>query len=52
MAHKWEKIETVAYFLFLVSKIIGWGLLPQNFKMPAPGEKNYDKPRQHIKSEI
>ena len=52
MANRWEKSGNSGIFSFLgLQNHLGWGLQPQNFKMPAPGKKSYDKHRQHIKNQ-
>ena len=52
MANSWEKSGNSGIFSFLgLQNHCGWGLQPQNFKMPAPGKKSYYKPRQHIKKQ-
>ena len=40
------KMETVADFIFLGSKITGWWLQPL-----APWKESYDKPKQFIKKQ-
>ena len=44
-----ETMETVAGFIFLVSKIIVDGDCSHEIKTFALWKKSYDKPRQHIK---
>ena len=44
----WEIMETVADFIFLVSKITADGDCSHKIKTLAPWKKSYDKPRQHI----
>ena len=46
-----EKVETVADFIFLGSKITADGDCNHKIKTLAPWEKSYDKPRQHIKKQ-
>ena len=47
-----EKMETVADFIFFVSKITADGdCIHEIKKMLAPWKKSYDKPRQHIKKQ-
>ena len=43
------KVETVANFIFLGSKITADGDCCHKIKMLAPWKKSYDKPRQCIK---
>ena len=44
-----NKMESVADFIFLGSKITGDGDCSHEIKMFAPWKKSYDKPRQRIK---
>ena len=47
-----EKMETVADFIFLGSKITADGDWSHEIKkMFAPWKKSYDRPRQHIKKQ-
>ena len=47
-----EKVETVAYFIFLSSKITADGDCSHEIKkMPTPWKESYDQPRQHIKKQ-
>ena len=47
-----EKVETVADFIFLVSKITADGDCSHEIKKAlAPWKKSYDQPRQHIKKQ-
>ena len=46
-----EKVETVADFLLLDSRITVDGDCNHEIKILAPWKKTYDKPRQHIKKE-
>ena len=46
-----EKMETVADFTFLGSKITGDSECSHEIKMLAPWKKTYDKPRQCIKKQ-
>ena len=47
-----EAMETVTDFIFLGSKITADGDCSQEIKrLPAPGKKSYDQPRQHIKKQ-
>ena len=46
-----EKMETVADFIFLVSKITTDGDCSHDIKTLALGKKSCDKPRQHIKKQ-
>ena len=43
-----EPVETVADFIFLVSKITADGDCSHEMKTLAPWKKSYDQPRQHI----
>ena len=45
-----EKVETVAYFMFLGSKITVNSDCSHEIKAIAPWKKSYDKPRQRIKT--
>ena len=45
------KMETVADFIFLGSKITLDGDCSHEIKTLAPWKKSYDKPRQHIKKQ-
>ena len=45
MANRWEKMETVADFIFLGSKSLQ--MVIEDMKL----KKSYDKPRQHIKKQ-
>ena len=47
-----ETVETVAYFIFLGSKITADGDRSQEIKMLTPWKESYDQPRQHIKKQI
>ena len=47
----WEKVETVADFIFLGSKITSDDDCRHEIKILAPWEKSYDKPRQCIKKQ-
>ena len=53
MAHNGETMETVRDFIFLGSKITTDGDCSHEIKRKilAAWEKNYDKPRQHIKNQ-
>ena len=44
-----EKVETVAVFIFLGSKITADGDCSHEIKTLAPWKKSYDQPRQCIK---
>ena len=44
-----EKVETVADFIFLGSKIMVDCDCSHEIKMLAPWKESYDKPRQHTK---
>ena len=44
-----KKVETVADFIFLGSKITADGDCSYEIKTLAPWKKSYDQPRQHIK---
>ena len=46
-----ETVETVAYFIFLGSKITADGDRSQEIKMLTPWKESYDQPRQHIKKQ-
>ena len=46
-----EKVEAVADFIFLDSKITADGDCSQEIKTVAPWKESYDKPRQHIKKQ-
>ena len=46
-----ETMETVTYFIFLVSKITADGDCSHEIKTLTPWKKNYDQPRQHIKKQ-
>ena len=46
-----EKLETVAYFLFLASKITVDGDYSHKIKSTFSLKENYDKPRQCIKKQ-
>ena len=46
-----EKMETVADFIFLGSKIIVDSDCSHEIKTLAPCNENYDKPRQHIQKQ-
>ena len=46
-----EKMETVADFISLSSKITVYHDCSQILKMLAPWKESYDKPRQHIKKQ-
>ena len=47
-----ETVEMVADFIFLGSKITADGDCSHEIKKtPAPWEKRYDQPRQHIKKQ-
>ena len=46
-----EKVETVADFIFLGSKITADGDCSHEIKTLAPWKKSYDQPRQHIKKQ-
>ena len=46
-----EKVETVADFIFLGSKIMVDCDCSHEIKMLAPWKKSYEKPRQHIKKQ-
>ena len=45
------KLETMADFVFLGSKIIADGDWSHEIKTLAPWKKSYDQPRQHIKKQ-
>ena len=45
------KVEAVTDFIFFSSKITVGSDCSHEIKMPAPGKKSYDKPRQHIKKQ-
>ena len=47
-----EKVETVADFIFLVSKITADGDCSPQLKDACFWKKSYDKPRQRIKKQI
>ena len=49
MAIDGETMERVTDFIFLSSNITVDGDCSHEIKMFAPWEKNYDKPREHIK---
>ena len=46
-----KKMETVTGFILLDSKITADGDCSHEIKMLAPWKKNYDKPRQCIKTQ-
>ena len=46
-----EKVETVADFIFMGSKITADGDCSHEIKSLAPGEENYEKLRQCIKEQ-
>ena len=46
-----KTVETVADFIFLVSKITADGDCSHEIKMLAPWKKSYDQPKQHIKKQ-
>ena len=46
-----EKMETVADFIFLGSKILQRVIEAMKLKDTPPWKKSYDKPRQHIKKQ-
>ena len=46
-----ETLETVAYFIFLDSKITADGDCSEIKRRFAPWKKSYDQPRQHIKKQ-
>ena len=46
-----EKVEAMADFIFLDSKITADGDCSQEIKTVAPWKESYDKPRQHIKKQ-
>ena len=46
-----EKVETVAVFIFLGSRITADGDCSHEIKTLAPWKKSYDKPRQCIKKQ-
>ena len=46
-----EKVDTMADFIFLGSKITADGDCSHEIKMLAPCKKSYDQPRQHIKKQ-
>ena len=46
-----EKVETVADFIFLCSKIPADGACSHEIKTLVPWKESYDKPRQHIKKQ-
>ena len=47
-----EKVETVADFIFLGSKVTADGDCSQEIKRHlAPWKKSYDQPREHIKKQ-
>ena len=48
MENRWEKMETVACFIFLGSKITEDGDCSHEIKRCSL-KKRFDKPRQHIK---
>ena len=49
--NRWEKLEIVANFIFLGSKITADGNCSHEIKTLAPWKKCYDNPRQHIKKQ-
>ena len=49
MENGWGKMETMADFIFLGSKITAEGDCSHEIKTFAPWKKSYDQPRQHIK---
>ena len=51
MADRWEAMETVTDFVFLVSKITAMVTGAIKLKDAAPWKKSYDQPRQHIKKQ-
>ena len=51
MANKRGKVETVAKFVFLGSKITADGDCSHEIKRLTPWKKSYDQPRQHIKKQ-
>ena len=46
-----ETMETVTYFIFLISKTTADGDCSHEIKTLACWKKSYDKPRQHIKKQ-
>ena len=46
-----EKVETVADFIFLGSKIIADGDCSHEVKTVASWKESYNKPQQHIKKQ-
>ena len=51
MANRWEKMDTVAYFIFLDSKVtMDWDY-SREIKTLAPWKETYDKPPQHIEKQ-
>ena len=46
-----DKVERVADFIFLCSKITADGDCSHEILMLAPWKKNYEKPRQYIKKQ-
>ena len=50
-ANRWEKLEIVAGFIFLGSKITADGDCSHEIKTLAPWKKSYDKPRECIKKQ-
>ena len=51
MANRWEKVETMADFIFWAPKSLQRWLQPRNLKMLAPWKKSYDNPRQCVKKQ-
>ena len=51
MASRGEKLEAVAEFIFLGSKITKDGDCSYEIKTLAPWKESYDKPRQRIKKQ-
>ena len=52
MANRWGNTVNSDRLYFLgLQNHCRWWLQPWNWKMLAPGKKNYDKPRQHIKKQ-
>ena len=47
----WKKVETLADFIFLGSKITTDCDCSHEIKMFAPWKKSYNKPKQHIKKQ-
>ena len=49
MADRWEAMETVTDFVFLVSKITAMVTGAIKLKDAAPWKKSYEQGKQHIK---